>query len=457
MTTGMTAPGARPAPRRVDYEEFLHSPVGALRRYTDRDARPLCGEAVVNDPAFRATLEQRRCHYAGSRHDHPLPMNLSALKQMTRNWDAILATASALRAMLAGPGSAAGGLVLGMRVAYAGVCLPLYLLYRADDAMGDGRVPGFVSGLHKASIDIATSIQLLLLESFHGDDGPAPWSHGGIQDLLDFVEREGLLVGQRGVCAGPPHLIRELLEVMLDGRGGRRHENRTAVAELGDLGGLRAYVDELTAIWVGKHVVGACNARLLDALDDRARAAGLDSWRVREVDAQIREHRTRESHPVLVSNVVARQERAIRSLDGARFHRLLQAIGEAAGSLAGPGGRRCARDLLDHAGRQSAASPPVTSPELEPLLDGRVPDFVLAALLDAARMEQLALRFFASTEPNLRAALGTAEAARTLSSRDLAAVFGVLPREHIGAAIGAASSVDAQSISFRAAGGADMA
>jgi hypothetical protein len=208
-------------PQRVDYEEFLYTPVGALRRYVDRDSRPLCGEAVVNDPAFRATVEQRCCHYAGSRHNHPLPMNASALRQMTKNWDEILVTANALRALFTtAPAALSDSLALGMRVAYAGVCMPLFLLYRATDPMSDGQVPGFVSGLHKASIDIATSIQLMLVESFKDDGGVQTLQSDGIvQSILDFVERRGLLVGQKGVCAGPPQLIRELLEVMVHGRG----------------------------------------------------------------------------------------------------------------------------------------------------------------------------------------------------------------------------------------------
>jgi hypothetical protein len=451
-------------PRRADYEEFLHTPVGALRRYLDGDSRPLCAEAAAEDPTFRASLERRRCHYAGSRQDHCLPMNASALKQMTKNWDKILSTADVLRRLFAGgPVSSTGGLALGMRVAYAGACLPLFLLYRASDPMGDRQVPGFVSGLHKASIDIAGSCQLMLIESFKERPAKPPPPEEIVQAILDFVEREGLLIGQKGVCAGPPQLIRELLDAMLHGRGRRLDEGSAAVGQLGDLRPVRLYVDELVRIWVGRHLVVAYNGRLMDRLEERLRAAGAGAWRAAELDARIREHRARESHPALVSKVIARQEQALRSLDAAQYGSLLRAIELAAGGLARPAQREPAqrepaRALLEHAGADPGSAEQIPALArlrrvLESGVSGRTPDLVLGALLAAARMEQLALRFFASTEPNIRAALGLSGASRPLSSEDLSAVFGPSPRQHLAASVGIESSVQADRIEFRVPGG----
>jgi len=445
------------APQRADYEEFLHTPIGVLRRYVDRDSRPLCGEAVVDDSVFRESLEQRRCPYAGSRHDHALPMNASALKQMTHNWDEILVTANALRTLFAtGPAGLAGSVALGMRVAYAGVCLPLFLLYRAAGPMRDGEVPGFVSGLHKASIDVATSTQLMLVESFGEDDGrQTPSSDGVVQAIIDFVEREGLFVGQKGVCAGPPQLIRELLEVMVHGRWRRSGRKSGAVEQLGELTGLGAYVDELSKIWIAKHLLIAHNARLMDRLERRAGAACLSAA---EVDARIREHRARESHPVLVSNVIARQERASRSLDDAQYGRLLRMLEAAAGLLAWPGDRQSANRLLEHAlaglaGEEQAEILPNVKRIADHRLDGQVATLTVAALIDASRMEQLALRFFASTEANIKSALGLPGTSRPLSSQDLAAVFGMTPGRYLADLLAIESSVDMDRVVLRSARG----
>jgi hypothetical protein len=441
--------------QRTDYEEFLHTPVGVLRRYVDRDSRPLCGEAIVDDPQFRKGIEQRSCPYAGSRRGHPLPMNASALKQMTRNWDEILATANALRTLFAeDPPAAAGSLASGMRVAYAGICLPLFLLYRATEPMGDGQVPGFVSGLHKASIDIATSVQLMLVEGFKEGDPQALPSESVVQGILDFVEREGLLVGQKGVCAGPPQLIRELLDVMVHGRGRRLSEKAASLDELGDLAGVVPYVDELMKIWIAKHLVIAHNARLMDTLEERAMAMGVGGLRAADVDAGIREHRVRESHPVLVSNVIARQERASRSLDSRQYERLLRTIEEAGESLRWTD-REPADLLLEHArtelgGEEQEATLPKVRRIVNEHLDDRVADLAIAALLNAARMEQLALRFFASTEASIKAALGLSRTSRSLSSKDLASVFGVTPRQYLGGLLGIDGAVDTDRIVLRA-------
>jgi hypothetical protein len=453
-TSAPQHPAGRAGPQRADYEEFLRTPVGALRAYVDRDARPLCGEAIVDDPAFRATIDHRRCHYAGSRHGHALPMNASALKQMTKNWDEILAVANTLRILFAGgPVPVAEGLASAMRVAYGGVCLPLFLLYRAAAPWGDAQVPGFVSGLHKASIDIATSTQLMLVEGFNAAGPESPPSDGVVQDIVDFVEREGILVGQKGVCAGPPQLIRELLEAMVHGRGRRLTGASDAVEELGDLTRAAPYVDELIKIWIAKHLVIAHNGRLMDTLEARANALGAGGLSAADVDAGIREHRARESHPVLVSNVIARQEQASRSLDAGQYGRLLCAVEAAAASLAWVD-REPANRLLEHARAGSASEERAQAfPKVRRIADDRldsgIADLAVAALLDAVKMEQLALRYFASTEANIRNALGLSGISRPLSTDDLTAVFGMTPSDYLGVLLGIESSVDAGYIVLR--------
>jgi hypothetical protein len=400
----MQAAEALAGTRRPDYGEFLHTPVGTLRSYVDADSRPLCGEAAVDDPVFRASLEQRRCRYAGSRQDHPLPMNASALKQMTKNWDRILATAAALRRLCAAGGGASVDeeLAQGMRVACAGVFLPLYLLYRGREPMANGEVPGFVSGLHKASIDIATSIQLMLVEGFASSAAAAPHGGGAVRRIEDFVESEGLLVGHKGVCAGPPQLIHELLEAMLHGRGRHLDQGAAALEALGDLGGVRAYADELLRIWIGKYVVVAYNGRLMDALEARL-APG--AFRAADFDARVREHRMRAGLPALISKVIARQERSLRALEQGQFARLLRALEPGVPSA-----------LFAHAAadwRDGAREP------------------VERAMVAAARMEELALRFFAATETGIRAALGLGGSPRALSDEDMASVFGPSARLYL--------------------------
>ena len=137
-----------------------------------------------------------------------------------------------------------------------------------------------------------------------------------------------------------------------------------------------------------------------------------------------------------------------------QFGRLLQTVEAAAAFLAWPAHRESASRLLEHtranpgSGEQAAAVARVRC-----ITDDRIADFALAALLDAAKMEQLALRFFTSTEANIRTALGLSGTPRPFSPLDLTGVFGVMPKEYLGASLGIESSVGTDRIAIRTSRG----
>lgn len=415
---------------RMAYEELLLSPVGALTRYRDADARPLCGEAIVTDPEFRAQLELKRCPYAGTRKHHPLPMNVSALKQMTRNWSEVLGTARLL-------GHALGGTTIAgpsatarlMRIAYGAMCLPLYLLYRATSPMRDGEVPGFVSGLHKASIDIATGAQLMVLLAHRGDVSTG--------SLLEFVEHEGLFIGAAGVCAGPPHMISELVDAMT-GNHAAPAEREGVERALGDLTGLVGYVDALLELTVARQIIGAYIRRRVDALIIRcASIAAADPGvpGVHDLNARLSDAVARHPVPTRPSEIIQRQDRVLRELPAAAYDALIAMVERGRAALTPSGTHAAGVELLAHARRGAPPDRAEVSRVIQ--LAGRPADDpwtteIAEAIVDAARLEQLALAFYSSIEVTIGRALGRSAPSSPLVSEQLARVFGTSPARYLG-------------------------
>lgn len=410
---------------RTAYEELLLSPVGALVRYRDADGRPLCGEAIVDDPEFRRQLELRRCPYPRSRRHHALPMNVSALRQMTRSWPLVLGTAQLLSGRFGGAAHAPAAARL-VRAAHGGVCLPLYLLHRAADPMRDGEVPGFVSGLHKASIDIATGAQLMLL---HLDQ---PVSAAG---LHDFVERHGLLVGSAGVCAGPPLMIEELIRVMAAEGAAPEVDSRPAEDSLGDLGGLVAYVDALLELTAARQLIGAHLRRSMADLRARCGSiAGGDRDRFERLCDVLARHPV----PTRPSEIIQRQDARLLELPAAAYLAVVDAIDAGRAALTRSAAHAAGAELLAHV--RGAA--PVDRAEVRQVVElsgGRADPLATAlaeAIVDAAQLERRAIAFYTAIETAILGALGRDESAVPLAPEQLARVFGPSPARYLGQLVG---------------------
>lgn len=474
------SPPGSAAARRMAYEELLLSPVGALTRYRDADGRPLCGEALIDDPEFRASLELRRCPYVGSRKHHELPMNVSALKQMTKSWDDALGTARLLGKLLTNGAASGGGgddeprgtLHL-MRVAYACVCLPLFLLYREEEPMPDRGVPGFVSGLHKASIDIATGAQLLLVLSYSGEPWPGT--------LHQFIEHHKLLIGSIGVCAGPPHMIDEIAAVMANEPNApatKAAELADAERMLGDLRGVVGYADAVMEIVVIRHLLGAYVRRRIDQLVKdtsqliAAEPARAEESGVRALQARLVETIARHPVPTRPSEIIQRQDQVIRQLPPAAYEALLDSV--EAGHRALSTFSVAGSELLAHARRSKAD--PDDIPRVVKLVGDRLEleaalrdapaaeawlTAVAEALVDTATLEHLALDAIAEVEYAIVRSLGgralggaasshwmDGDRVPRLASEDLGRVIGVSPVRYLGELLGVDVEVSSEQITY---------
>lgn len=185
----------------------------ALHGVLDDEQRPLGEHRAPKDLAGAAPTELRRCPYPGSRHQHALPMNLSALRQTTRHWDEVASGLAALRQWCGG-GAAPADLGELWRQTAAASVVPAFLLFRADA----GDHPAIDAGtavLFKASLGLKFLLEQRALEELLATG--ALDGRRAADTLAEYSESSGWLVGRQEVCAATPKMIQDVLRVAISG------------------------------------------------------------------------------------------------------------------------------------------------------------------------------------------------------------------------------------------------
>jgi hypothetical protein len=196
------------------FQYLIGSSFSHVIRLRDEHGRPL-GECKVAEPlCFEVEMEVKTCKYSGSRYEHPFPMNVSALKQMTESWRDIQEVLSLLRTLYISHGNRQLVTLTDLwRVGKMAESLPSFLKMRA---VGCDYIPVVVSALFKACIGINFAIQCaFIMAKTRGGDGYAVQPDG--HSLYQFADRNGLLIGSTQVCSGSEQMITELVDVLRDG------------------------------------------------------------------------------------------------------------------------------------------------------------------------------------------------------------------------------------------------
>lgn len=169
----------------------------------DVDGRP-CGEIASRRYPDVAT-EVIACPYADARRG--TPMNLSALRQLTAVWPALVASVRAQ----AGPNATVSR---AFRTVIAGTTGPL--AFRAQH--GDEPIPRALAALFKVGLGFSQVLSTLLL----ADDGvaDAPLAELGDSDaFFAWLDRDRWLLGQVQACGGSAPMIAEMFDALC-GRAG---------------------------------------------------------------------------------------------------------------------------------------------------------------------------------------------------------------------------------------------
>ncbi|MFY0565594.1 hypothetical protein ACN28E_17365 [Archangium lansingense] len=179
------------------------------------------GEMNVFPEAMRMKrpTEWRVCPYPGSRYRDEAPMNVTALKSMTRHWKPVLQGVLAVREEFLRHHSLLpdGRWRLGdlHALSYAVLALPTLLLMRANAPVPNGALDPVLSSMFRVTdgVRMMTSYLLLLLENSMAYDAPMTAA-----ELYRLTEQTNQFLSNRGVCAGPPHMVEEFFATLLDGK-----------------------------------------------------------------------------------------------------------------------------------------------------------------------------------------------------------------------------------------------
>jgi hypothetical protein len=182
-----------------------------VHEYLDVAGRPV-GEGRA--AAFRnVPTEMQVCPYAGGRHHHAKPMNVSALRQMLPVWDDIVTMLAWLsqryRARNKAEITTHDDLSL---VVSAGAFLADFLALRRRQPLPSGAIPVLISGLYKVCLGFQLATLLASLKEQFTGQSPDPLSDAA--GFYAYVEAHELLIGEAEVCAGSPAMIMQAYEAM---------------------------------------------------------------------------------------------------------------------------------------------------------------------------------------------------------------------------------------------------
>ncbi|TMQ13892.1 MAG: hypothetical protein E6J90_27600 [Deltaproteobacteria bacterium] len=182
----------------------------------DTDGRQVGENNVVPRTLFLDLPTQRRvCGYPGSRYQDDLPMNITALKNMTKRWAELLSLTEQFREALEArmprrdPSTFSAG-----EMQFHVVCqlaAAAYVMVRGVDPVPNGQLDGGLAAVFRLidGVRLVTNDILRATPGVHGCDTPV-----SSQSIADWAEQHAVYRGTFGVCAGPPGLIEEYLRVL---------------------------------------------------------------------------------------------------------------------------------------------------------------------------------------------------------------------------------------------------
>ena len=204
----------------IQYLETLIPVYRIVHPWLDAEGRQV-GEANVFPPQLRLDVptEWRVCQYAGSRYLDACPMNVTALKSMTRYWKPMLVLLQRLREeyLRRFPASRSGLTLADVeRLCHVVLALPTYLCLRSEPRVENGHLHPVFSSLFRVTDGLRMTAHFMLVRAGEGGERQ-PDSPTSVQEIHEYAERNAAFLSPHGVCAGPRNMVDEFLRLMLDG------------------------------------------------------------------------------------------------------------------------------------------------------------------------------------------------------------------------------------------------
>jgi len=180
--------------------------------------------------------QRKQCSYPGSRYQHDLPMNQTAMKAMSKRWPELLSLTEQFRAAVVermpprDPASRTAG-----ELHFIAVCTLAsvgYVMVRGVDPVPNGQLDGGLAAMFRLidGVRLVTNDLVRALPDGQGCETPVD-AHA----IASYAERHDAYRGPHGVCAGPPALIDEYLRVLFGEEAAPIQVEPNVADRLGDL------------------------------------------------------------------------------------------------------------------------------------------------------------------------------------------------------------------------------
>lgn len=210
-------PAAHPVLLRPEASQ--HEVMDYFAMLLDTEDRRLGEWRVRGAFAGHAPYVTRTCPYPGSRRDHPKPMNVSALAQMTSHWKAIVGLTDRLRTeyvnVVAGDRREILRVIDAHVLARIGQLTVAYAARRAFAHRAPAALPAPLAATAKATVGYSGVLYSII--GFMAQSGLVTEARLTAAAFFDIVEGQRKLIGAEEVCAGPPGLITGLTVALMEG------------------------------------------------------------------------------------------------------------------------------------------------------------------------------------------------------------------------------------------------
>ncbi len=243
-------------PIELGYLELIVPVFRVAHIALDADQRQV-GEANVFPSALRLDVptEWRTCNLPGTRYRSERPMNVTAMRVMRAHWPQMMAAVLRVReAYLRRFPEAEGAWTVGHveRLSAVVLAVPTYQLIRRNSRVENGDLHPALSSLFRVTDGVRmTTHQMLFIPI--SEPSWSPHQAVTVDQILEYAERNYSFHSSHGVCAGPRAMVRELIQILLEGGGSADYaslaleppvqaafDNLDAAIDYG-LHGLRAY------------------------------------------------------------------------------------------------------------------------------------------------------------------------------------------------------------------------
>jgi hypothetical protein len=209
-------------PVELGYLELIMPVFRVAHIAVDADQRQV-GEANVFPEALRLDVptEWRTCNLPGTRFQNERPMNVTAMRVMRAHWPQMMAAVLRTRdGYLRRFPEAEGAWTIGhvLRLSVAVLAVPTYQLMRRHGRVENGSLHPALSSLFRVTDGVRMTMYHMLIIPV-GEPLRSPLQAVTVDDTLAYAERSYSFFSVHGVCAGPRAMVRELLQVLLEGRG----------------------------------------------------------------------------------------------------------------------------------------------------------------------------------------------------------------------------------------------